>query len=106
MEIARSKKTPAWLRYPLIVLLSLLIVGILGGVLAFAVVLIVVRRGEWDLPLAIVLLVLDGIMIFSAVRKARAYIIKRRERAGAADAVPQNDSREDNKEDGSNDDNV
>ena len=83
MEIAKSEKAPKWLRYPLIVLLSLLILTILGGVIALSVVLIVGRRDVTEVALAVVLLVLDGVMISSVVKKARAYLIKRREKAAA-----------------------
>jgi len=78
VEIAKDRKTPKWLRFPLIVLLTLFVVGLLGGLLGIGVWLIVTRTLEIHLPLGVVLLALDGVLIFSAWRKVRDRFNKRR----------------------------
>ena len=78
MEAAKSRKVPRWIRYPLIVLLSLFILGVLGGVGVLGRCLLVRGKEAFDLPLGIVLLVLDAVMWFSAIRKARLQIQKKK----------------------------
>ena len=89
VEAAKSKKVPRWIRYPLICLLALLVVGMIGGVAALAIFLLVKRQGEYALPLGIVLLILDMVMLASAVRKVRKQLRDRHtfaDRASATDA--------------------
>ena len=77
MEAARSKRTPKWVRYPLIVLLSLLIVAMLGGVAVFGVWLLLRKRESYGVAFGCLLLLLDGIMIVSAVIKIRKQLRRR-----------------------------
>ncbi len=71
---AEEKRTPKWLRYPLIALVSIFILAIFLGLAAFAVWLFIRREYALDVPFGIVLLLLDGVLIFSAIRKIRRQI--------------------------------
>ena len=79
VEAAKSEKVPRWIRYPLIALLSLFVVGVLVGIVVLGVFLIVRGKEAFDLPLGIVLLVLGAVMWVSAVRKVRMQLRKRAE---------------------------
>jgi len=83
---AGSKKVPRWLRYVLVGLLSLLVIGLLGGICALGIYLLVRKEGlSWAI-LGIVILILDAIMIVSAVFKARAQLKRRKEERKSSDS--------------------
>ena len=66
VEAAKSKNTPKPLRILLGVLLSLFLVGVLGGVIVLGVFLIVKRQESYWFPLGVLVLFVDAIMIISA----------------------------------------
>jgi len=85
LEAAKSKKLSKWIRYPLIVLISLFIVGVLGGCAAMGIYYIVTGREGWIRALGGVVTVLDGVMIYAAIQKIKAQI--REKRSGKAFSV-------------------
>ena len=66
VDAAKSQKTPKPVRILLGVLLSLFLVGVLGGVIVLGVFLIVKRQESYWLPLGLLVLFVDAIMIISA----------------------------------------
>ena len=78
VSATKSEKVPKPLRLLLGLLLSLLVLGLVGGVLVLAVYLLVKKRSTLEISLGVVLSVIDGLMIFSAVKKARGQIRKKK----------------------------
>ena len=83
LSAARSEKVPKGTRVLLIALISLFVVGVLGGVLALAVFLLLRQGGKLELALGVLLIVLDGVMILSAIKKTRVLSKKRKEQKDA-----------------------
>ena len=79
IEVSRSRKVSRWIRYPVIVLLFLFILGVLVGIAVVGVYMVVRHTEMYWIPLGIVLLVTDGMMWISAVHKVRRYLSRRRE---------------------------
>ena len=69
VELASSKKSRKWIRYPLIFLISIFIIAILAFIGLFGVFMIANRKGQIDVMLGWLLIGLDVIMIISAVIK-------------------------------------
>ena len=69
VALASSKKAKKWIRYPLIVFVSLFILAILSFVGLFGVFMIANRKARLDVTLGWLLILLDVIMICSAVVK-------------------------------------
>lgn len=84
IDAASSKKTPKWLRFLLIPLLSLFILAVLGGVAAVGVWLLVRRSLSTDVPCGVVLIALDAVMIVSAAFKIKKQLKIIKENKGAS----------------------
>ena len=76
---ATSRQTPKPLRILLGVLLSLFIVGVLGGIVFLGVFLIVKRQETYWLPLGVLVLFVDGIMMISAGLALHKQLTERKE---------------------------
>ncbi len=69
VELATHKKTRKWIRFPLIFLISVFIIGILAFIGLFGVFMIANKKAPIDVTLGWTLIALDVIMILSAVVK-------------------------------------
>lgn len=78
LSATKCEKVPRSLRFTIGLLLTLIVLGLLGGVLALAVYLFVARRTVFNVALGVLLSVLDAVMVYSATKKARRQIRKRR----------------------------
>ena len=74
IEASKSRKVPRLIRYPLIVLLSFFMVGVLVGVGVAGVYVIVSQTGAYNVLLGVVLLLADAVLWISAVRKIYRYL--------------------------------
>ena len=85
--LAASPKVPRWIRYPLIVLLCLFVIGVLVFVGVVGVYLLVRRTEPYFIPFGIVILVMDAVLWMSACFKVRKYLKQRRENSVASNAA-------------------
>ena len=76
-ELARSKRVSKWVRYPLIVLLSLLVLSLIIGTPVLGVYLIAVTGGSFGVTMGVILLALSALIIYLFVRKVRAVMSSR-----------------------------
>lgn len=76
--IARNARISRWARYPVIVFISLFILGIIAGIGAIGVVILIRHEDDALLAAGFLLLILDLVLIISATLKIIAQIKKRK----------------------------
>ncbi len=75
LELSTCRKVPAWIRYPLIVLIALFFLAVIG--LIFLVGVLMLKKSVW---LGIVFLILGALLTFWTVRKFRRVYLEKREK--------------------------
>ena len=91
VEAAKSKKVPKGVRTVLICLISLAVVGLIGGTLALGVYLIVKRKGAFEVSLGALSVAIGAVMLFSAIRKGLEDVKKRKQRKEMLDKSEKGD---------------
>ncbi|MBO4694230.1 MAG: hypothetical protein J5659_07575 [Clostridia bacterium] len=74
IDMARNAKVSGWARWPLIVILSVFIIGIIFGIGYAGVAIIKVHEDSAQLAAGFIFLLLDIVLIFSSANKVRVQI--------------------------------
>lgn len=72
VEVAKSRKTPRWIRYPVIALLSLCFIAV---VLLFFVlgIFLIIKNESYSLFLGLVFLIIDVLFVVSIIKKIKEF---------------------------------
>lgn len=72
VEVAKSRKAPRWIRYPIIALLSLCIIAV---VLLFFVlgIFLIIKNESYSLFLGLVFLIIDVLFVVSIIKKIKEF---------------------------------
>lgn len=72
-ELSRNKKINKWIRYPMIVIVTLSIIAIIGGLLTLGIIFILKNTLE-EIIIGIFLIIVAILLIFSAIKTLKENI--------------------------------